>query len=210
MEHQNCLIMIRLVIEPIFLINIMNDIFKDFITELAGINEQDMNRIMSCISVYNIKRNTIILAQGEVCDKFYFLEKGCMRTYYITEEGQEKTRLISFDNTPVTVLTSFINLKPSVEYIDVLEDSELLSMPQADFFRLLDEIPSWALFYRKILELAFAFQNNRIEDLVTLSAKERYEKLLKERPHYIQRLSNKIVASYLGISQETLSRLKSK
>lgn len=188
----------------------MTDIFKDFITELAEINEQDMNRIMSCISVYKVKRNTIILSQGEVCDKFYFLEKGCMRTYYITEEGQEKTRLISFDNTPVTVLTSFINLKPSVEYIDTLEDSELLSMSQADFFRLLDEIPSWALFYRKILELAFAFQNNRIEDLVTLSAKERYEKLLKERPHYIQRLSNKIVASYLGISQETLSRLKSK
>lgn len=188
----------------------MTDIFKDFITKLAEVNEQDMNRIMSCTTAHKVKRNTIILSQGEVCNNFYFLETGCMRTYYITKEGQEKTRLISFDNTPVTVLTSFINQKPSVEYIDALEDSELLSISHDDFFKLLNEIPSWALFYQKILELAFAFQNNRIEDLVTLSAKERYEKLVKDRPHYIQRLSNRVVATYLGISQETLSRLKSK
>lgn len=188
----------------------MTDIFKDFITELAKVNKQDMDRIMSCIHTHKVKRNTIILSQGEVCSHFYFLEKGCMRTYYITQDGQEKTRLISFDNTPITALTSFINQKPSVEYIDALEDSEILSISHNDFFILLDEIPSWALFYRKNLELAFAFQNNRIEDLVTLSAKERYEKLLKDRPHYIQRLSNRVVASYLGISQETLSRLKSK
>lgn len=188
----------------------MTDIFKDFITNLAEVNEQDMNRIMSCTTANKVKRNTIILSQGEVCNQFYFLEKGCMRTYYITKEGQEKTRLVSFDNTPVTALTSFITQKPSLEYIDALEDSELLSISHADFFILLDEIPSWALFYRRMLELAFAFQNSRIEDLVTLSAKERFEKLLKEQPHYIQRLSNRVVATYLGISQETLSRLKSK
>lgn len=188
----------------------MTDIFRDFITKLAEVNKQDMNRIMSCITTHKVKRNTIILSQGEVCTNFYFLEKGCMRTYYITKEGQEKTRLVSFDNTPVTALTSFINQKPSVEYIDALEDSELLSISHDDFFILLNEIPSWALFYRKMLELAFTFQNNRIEDLVTLSAKDRYEKLLKEQPHYIQRLSNRVVATYLGISQETLSRLKSK
>ncbi|MFH7015740.1 Crp/Fnr family transcriptional regulator [Flavobacterium sp. FlaQc-47] len=188
----------------------MTDIFKDFITELAKVNKKDMDRIMSCINTYKVKRNTIILSQGEICSHYYFLEKGCMRTYYVTKEGLEKTRLISFDNTPVTALTSFITQKPSLEYIDALEDSELLSISQTDFFMLLDEIPSWALFYRKNLELAFAFQNSRIEDLVTLSAKERYEKLLKEQPHYIRRLSNRVVATYLGISQETLSRLKSK
>lgn len=164
----------------------MTDVFKDFIRELAEVNKQDMNRIMSCITTHKVKRNTIILYQGEVCNHFYFLDNGCMRTYYITKEGQEKTRLISFDNSPVTALTSFITQKPSVEYIDALEDSELLSISHDNFFILLNEIPSWALFYQKMLELAFAFQNNRIEDLVTLSAKERYEKLLKEQPHYIQ------------------------
>jgi CRP-like cAMP-binding protein len=189
---------------------LMTDIFKDFITELAKVNKKDMDRILSCVNTYKVKRNTIILSQGEVCNYFYFLEKGCMRTYYVTKEGLEKTRLVSFDNTPVTALTSFITQKPSLEYIDALEDSELLSISYTDFFMLLDEIPSWGLFYRKMLELAFAFQNSRIEDLVTLSAKERYEKLLKEQPHYIRRLSNRVVATYLGISQETLSRLKSK
>jgi CRP-like cAMP-binding protein len=188
----------------------MTEKFKKFISELVEIKEQDMNKIMSCISVHNVKRNTIILSQGEVCSKIYFLATGCLRTYYITKEGQEKTRLVSFDNTIVTALTSFTTQNPSVEHIDALEDSELLEMSQTDFFMLIDEIPAWELFYRKILELAFAFQNSRIEDLVTLSAKDRYGKLLNDRPHYIQRLSNKVVVSYLGISQETLSRLKSK
>ena len=188
----------------------MTEIFKQFITQLVIIEEQDLNKIIANFKHQKVKRNAIILSQGEVCTHFYFLITGCVRTYYITKEGQEKTRLISFDNNPVTALTSFITQKPSVEFIDALEDSELLSMSQADFFRFINEFPGWATFYQKMLEFAFTFQNNRIEDLVTLSAKERYEKLLKERPHYIQRLSNRIVATYLDISQETLSRIKSK
>lgn len=183
---------------------------KEFISQLVTIPEDDLNRILDCFTYLKAERNTILLSQGEVCSKFYLLLSGCSRTYYITKEGQEKTRLISFDTTPITSLTSFVTQKPSVEFIDVLEDSELLFISQSEFFRFVNEIPNFALFYQKILELAFAFQNNRIEDLVTLSAKDRYEKLLKEHPNYIQRLSNRIVATYLGISQETLSRLKSK
>lgn len=188
----------------------MINAFKEFITRLVSIEEEDMNKIMSCLTSQKVKRNTIILSQGQVCTQFCFLVKGCMRTYYITKEGQEKTRLVSFGNAPITSLTSFITQTPSVEYIDALEDSILLSISYTDFFKFLDEVPGWNLFYQKNLELAFAFQNSRIEDLVTLSAKDRYEKLLKDQPHYIQLLSNRVVATYLGISQETLSRLKSK
>ncbi len=68
----------------------------------------------------------------------------------------------------------------------------------------------WKIFYQRILEMAYSFQNKKIEGLVTLSAKQRYELLLKETPILVQKLSNKILASYLDIAQETLSRLKSK
>jgi CRP-like cAMP-binding protein len=93
--------------------------------------------------------------------------------------------------------------------VESLENSELLVINQHDFFHLVATIPEWEKFYRKILELAYLAQNRRLENLVTLTAKQRYENVLKENPIYIQRLSNRILASYLNITQETLSRLKS-
>jgi len=184
--------------------------FKTRIRNEIQISDENLNKIVACVRPETIKRNGFLLSQGQVCKKFYFLTTGCIRTYYIDKKGNEKTRLILFENSPFTVLTSFITQQPSMELCDALEDSEVLSMSHADFFRFVDEIPRWEHIYRKLLEITFIFQNQRIEDLVTLSAKERYNKLIKERPHYIQRLSNSMLASYLDMSQETLSRLKSK
>jgi CRP-like cAMP-binding protein len=108
-----------------------------------------------------------------------------------------------------TALTSFISRKPSVEFIEALEDTELLSISHSDFYRLNKDLDSWKMFYQRILEMAYSFQNKKIEHLVTLTAKQRYNLVLKETPILIQRVSNKVLASYLDIREETLSRLKS-
>jgi len=156
------------------------------------------------------KRNTTILSQGETCNKLYFVNEGCIRTFYITEQGHQKTRFVAFEGMVATSLTSFISQQPSFEFIDTLEDSELLYLTRSDFYMLAEKIPEWQQFYLKLLEFAYIYQNKKIEELVTLSAGERYALLMKEHPGYIQRLSNKILASYLDVTQETLSRLKSK
>ncbi|HJV78469.1 MAG TPA: Crp/Fnr family transcriptional regulator [Paludibacter sp.] len=184
---------------------------RSLIQEAITADEQKIDRITSCFTKLPIiKRNTIILTQGQVCKHFYFIETGCVRSYYITKEGLEKTRLIMFEHSPLTVLSSIISQKPTIEYLETLEDTVLYSISQEDFFLLRKEIPEWDEFYQRMLVDAFLFQNSKIEELVTLSAKERYKKLLKEKPHYIQRVTNKVLATYLDISQETLSRLKSK
>jgi CRP-like cAMP-binding protein len=189
----------------------MIEVLRSIIKEVITPDEQKTERIETCFTELPlIKRNTIILAQGQVCKHFYFIKTGCIRSYYVTKEGLEKTRLIMFEHSPITVLSSFISQKPAVEYMETLEDTVLYSISQVDFFLLRKEISEWDAFYRKMLEDAFEYQNNKIEELVTLSAKDRYEKLRKEKPHYIQRVTNKVLATYLDISQETLSRLKSK
>jgi len=86
----------------------------------------------------------------------------------------------------------------------------LLYISRSNFYNLLQTCPEWQQFYSKLLEFAYLYQNKKIEELVTLSAGDRYALLLKESPHYLKRLSNKILASYLDITQETLSRLKSR
>ena len=114
------------------------------------------------------------------------------------------------DNYIGTTLSSFISQKPSFESIQALEDTDLLTINHQDFYRLIKEIDNWKNFYVKILELAYSYQNRKIESLVTLTAKQRYDQLLNETPVFLQRLSNKVLASFLDIREETLSRLKSK
>jgi len=113
------------------------------------------------------------------------------------------------DNFVGTALTSFITQKPSFELLDALEDTTMLSISHNDFYKLAAELPQWKDCYQKMLEMAYTFQNNRLESLVTLSARERYAQVLQHNPALIQRLTNKVLASYLDIREETLSRIKS-
>jgi CRP-like cAMP-binding protein len=183
---------------------------KYYLRVNTNIDENQIDKIISCFKLKAIKKNTILLSEREICKELYFVHSGCIRTYYITKQGHEKTRYVAFDNSIATSISSFISQRQSFEFVDTLENSELLAISHRDFYQLVTDIPQWEKFYRTLLEMAYLYQNKKIENLVTLSAKQRYDKLMIETPTYIQRLSNKILASYLDITQETLSRLKSK
>lgn len=183
---------------------------KYYLRTNTDMSVNEINKIISCFKPMSIKKNTVLLSYSETCKEFYFVNKGCLRTYYITKQGHEKTRYIAFENSFATSISSFISQQKSFEFVDALENSELLAISHKDFYQLVAKIPQWDKFYRTILEMAYIYQNKKIEDLVTLSAKQRYEKLMIETPQYVQRLSNKILATYLDITQETLSRVKSK
>jgi len=183
---------------------------KKYIRLNAAVSETDLNEIVTHFKPLTVKKNRLLLSQSEICDKLYFVNKGCIRTYYISKNGDQKTRFIALEGTVVTSLSSFVSRSPSFEFVDALEDSELLYIKRSNFYKLVNAMPEWKKFYIKLLEFAYFYQNKKIEELVTLSAGERYAILMKERPGYVQRLSNKILASYLDVTQETLSRLKSK
>jgi CRP-like cAMP-binding protein len=177
---------------------------------VSNFTKKDMDKIADCFKPKRVKKNQPLLNEGETCNEFYFINKGSIRTYFLDRNGYEKTRYIMLDFYIGTALTSFISRKPSIEFIEALEDSELLAISHFDFYKLNAENKSWNYFYQRILEMAYSFQNRKIESLVTLTAKQRYEQLLKENPHLIQRVSNRILASHLDIREETLSRLKSR
>lgn len=176
----------------------------------ADFEEHDLDKISDCFKPKSVKKNDILLHEGSVCKEFYFIHTGCIRTFFIDKNGHEKTRYVMFDNHIGTALTSFISRKSSIEFLEALEDTKLLTINHSDFYRFSQEMVSWKNFYQRILEIAYSFQNRKIEQLTTLTAKQRYENVLKENPVLIQRLSNRVLASYLDIREETLSRLKSK
>lgn len=187
----------------------MIDKLKLHLQIYADFDEWELDQIVHFFKPKSVKKNDILLHEGSVCREFYYIHTGSIRTFFIDKKGREKTRFVILDNHLGTTLTSFISQEPSFEFIQAIDDTELLTISRQDFYHLNREIENWKIFYQKILELAYTFQNRKIESLVTLSAKQRYEQILKENPAYIQRLSNKILASYLHIREETLSRLKS-
>lgn len=184
--------------------------FKSLLKSVADFEEQQLVRIAGCFKPRTIKKNSILLHGGEVCKEFYYIKTGSLRLYFIDKNGHEKTRYVLLDNSIGTALDSFIFQKPSFEFIDALEDSELYVISHNDFYRFNKELIPWKIFYQKVLEVSYSFQIKKIKELVTLTAKQRYDRLAKENPALLQRLSNKVLASYLDVREETLSRLKNK
>src|ERR1051326_2873346 len=174
----------------------MKDKLKILLKKLADFDEQELDYIVSLFKSKSVKKNSILLQEGSICREFYYVYTGGIRTFFIDRKGYEKTRYIILDNQIGTTLSGFISQKPSFEFIEAFDDSDLLTINYHDFYRLNKEIDNWKNFYQKILELAYSFQNKKIESLVTLTAKQRYEQLLKENPVFVQRLSNKVLASY--------------
>ncbi|SEN00795.1 cAMP-binding domain of CRP or a regulatory subunit of cAMP-dependent protein kinases [Mucilaginibacter gossypiicola] len=188
----------------------MKERLKSYLEKNLPIDTEQLNAIMDRFTFKAIPKNTILLSAGDIARDVYFVCKGSIRTYYYSRNDMEKTRYVGFEESLVTSIPSFISQKPSIEYVDTLEDSEVCVISRSDFYQLVDEVPAWARFYVRLLEIAYQFQNDKIAALTTVSAKQRFDNLLKEHPHYYQRLSNRILASYLDIREETLSRLKSK
>lgn len=187
----------------------MADLLRKKLQEDPSFHDALIEELLSYFKPVSTKRGEILLGKGETAHYMYFVNKGCLRVFCIQEDGKESTRYFAFEGRFGSAFPSFVLQQPSVALIDTVEPSELLRIHYNDFQKLLSSLPGWERLYRKDLERDYIESIQRIESFVTMNATERYHRILKYEPHIVKRLPNKIVASYMGISQETLSRLKS-
>jgi CRP/FNR family cyclic AMP-dependent transcriptional regulator len=188
----------------------MHPALKAYLTNKITFSPAHEKLVGECFKLKQAKRNEILVEKGSVAKHIYFVLKGCLRVFLIGDDGSERTRFLIFENNWGTAFPSFVLGKPSVAAIQSLEASELLMLSFADRQRLLAEVPGWETMYRIGLEHDYIASIQRIESLITMDSKTRYQVLMETQPEIIKRLPSKIVADYLGISQETLSRLKGK
>ncbi|MDQ3022303.1 MAG: Crp/Fnr family transcriptional regulator [Bacteroidota bacterium] len=179
-----------------------------YLAERIDLSDEQFELIFSLFKLRKVERNEILFSKGQICKHFYFVNKGCIRMFYIEPDGAEITRYFAFEKNFGTALSSFITQKPSREYIQAVEKSEVLSILRNDFYQILETIPFFEKIYRRILETSHDYNSQRIESLLGKNAKERYVELTEQSPGIIKRIPNKLIASYLGISAETLSRIK--
>lgn len=183
--------------------------FLNLLKERYLLDDDQESILINCFQRSEYAKNEYLLQSGSIARNVYLVDQGVIRVF--SDDGtQEATRRIAFEGEFATSFDSFINQITSSEYIQALEYSVVYSLSYANFRKLNELVPAWNAFYINRVEQAFSLHYRRLETFQNKTAKERFEMLFKERPQMITRLSNKVLASYLGITQESLSRIKSK
>ena len=183
---------------------------ESFIQIINPLPNDILEDVISCFQLLEYPKDYLLLKQGRPCKHIWFLARGAVRYFYTDEDGKESNVWFSFDNDVVTDATSFVSQKPSNESIQLIEDSELYAIEYHQIQNLLQKHHSFALWYISLVEKYYVAQiEDRITDLQFLTAKQRYEKLLVQFPNISNRISLGHIASYLNITQETLSRIRS-
>lgn len=184
------------------------DLLYRYMHARTGLSEQEFEPIAACFQPCSYKTNQYLLREGEVCQHNYFVTKGSFRMFQVNAEGMELTRYFAFENKFGTNLTSLIEGSHSIENLQAIEPLEVLKISKKDFFDLVDSNPAINKIYRNILENAYITSQKRIYDLQGMAALDRLRWLLEQYPMILTRIPSRMIASYLGITPYTLSRLK--
>jgi CRP-like cAMP-binding protein len=155
---------------------------------------------------------TVLLEEGKVSGQYVFIEKGCVRLFF-NNDGSDKTVQFFFENEGLTSFESFVNNAPSAFTIETIEPSVVYLLPKQYVIQLMDELNHEPDFLKMIMQLSALRQTHYINEFVSFirdTPEERYQKLLADRPHIVQRVPQHYIASYLGVSTVHLSRIKSK
>lgn len=183
---------------------------KEFIKSKGEIDSDSVDEICSFFQSRKTKRNEVLLNFDQTANAYYFVNKGCVRLFTSTKEGLEISRFFAFEGNFVTALPSFIDQKPAEEFLQTIEQSELLYISRADFYHLVETFPLFAKIYTEIIENGFIVSQKRIYGFQGFDALEKVKWVINNQPQLLLKVSNKMAASYLGISPSTLSRIKSK
>jgi CRP-like cAMP-binding protein len=184
----------------------MDDLFHYFKT-VNPLSKEAEEAITEISSIITVKKNRELQAIGHTCKTIYFIKKGVARIYYF-KDGIDITERFFFENNLIARVESLFTGKPSRKAIQILEDAEIIAIDSTQLFKLYDAFPEIERLFRKIVEAAYVETVNRIEGMQFHSAEERYKALLNEAPDVLMRVPLKYVASYLGITQVSLSRIR--
>ncbi|HEY6063678.1 MAG TPA: Crp/Fnr family transcriptional regulator [Chitinophagaceae bacterium] len=188
----------------------INPKFIELFINTFGFTEEEFALFLSSFHSKTISRKDYYLRAGELCKSKAYLNKGCARNFVLDEQGHERILFFSFEDWWIGDLESYYSGKPGTNYVQMLEDSELLVIPKERFQKLEMEIPKLKQWYTSKMLRSASASRNRIEEMKTLSAEERYLNLLEKQPHIFQRIPLQYIASYLNIEPQSLSRMRSR
>ncbi|WP_299122192.1 Crp/Fnr family transcriptional regulator [uncultured Tenacibaculum sp.] len=181
----------------------------DYINKHTSLTAEEEDILNAKITFRNYLKDQYIAQQGDVCKTVNFIVSGCTKTFYTNQEGQEHVVMFSIEDWWASDLGSFITQTPSDFNVQCIEATQLIQFTFENLEYLYAEIPKLERVFRKIVERAFVASQKRIIRNFSLSAKERYLIFKETYPKIEQRVPQYMIASYLGITKEFLSKIKS-
>lgn len=175
--------------------------------EMAKLSKEAETVFMNAIVKKDFKKKELLQEQGKICNHLYFVEKGVARTFYY-KDGREVTYWLAAENDFVGSMASFFSRMPSNKHVETLEDCTLWIFDYDKLEALYEHSKELERMGRLFANYGMTVLENKFDDFHALSAKERYDVLTTKHPQILQRVSLGIIASYLGITQETLSRIR--
>ena len=185
----------------------MNETLKNQLLKITEIPEEHLEYISSHFIYKKFKKHQFLVQNGQQVNYDYFVISGCVKSYYIDENGKTHILLFGLEDWWITDYEAYYYQKEAIVDIDCLEDTEVLCLSIDNREKLCREFHQIAHFFRKKTNRRNVALQNRILSLLSSSAKERYEKFLSDYPSLVQKLPKHILASYLGVTRETLSRI---
>ena len=171
-------------------------------------SEEEQEQIKSHLAVKRIRKKQYLLQAGDVCKVTAFVEKGALRSYTVDENGVEHITQFAIEGWFISDLYSMFSGEPSTLNIDAIEDSELVLISKASNEELLRSIPKFETFQREMITNAYIALQRRLSAIPTMSIDERYLTFMKQYPEIAQKVPQHMIASYLGLTPETLSRVR--
>ncbi|MES2111676.1 MAG: Crp/Fnr family transcriptional regulator [Bacteroidota bacterium] len=187
----------------------MFDLLLNNIAKYIHLTEDEKAIFIAHLKPFHIKRKQFILNDGEICRNSVFVAQGCLRGFTVDKNGVEHVLSFAPPGWWIADMYSLISQKPGILNIEALEDTEAVTLSKAGQEKLYTEVPKFERFFRILTENSLVANQQRIVDNMSLTAEERYSIFCKRYPTLIDHLPQKQIASYIGVTPEFFSRMKS-
>jgi len=186
----------------------MPDLLYTKISEKIAISEEEYAYCRSLFTTKRLRKKQYLLQEGDVCRYTAFVVKGVLRSYTIDSKGNEHILQFAFEGWWSADLSSFLTDEPSLFNIEALEDTELLLITRESWDLLLQKVPKFERYFRILIQNNLIVTQRRLMEFMSELAEGKYLKFVNTYPESLQRIPQHMIASFLGITRETLSRLR--
>ena len=169
-----------------------------------SLNKEETDYFTSLLQPRKIAKKSFLLKEGEACQSLYYVQSGALRAFHLDRRNKESTIMFAINDWWITDMYCFVTEQPAMQSIVAIEDSSVLELKKDELEALFIKVPKFERFFRIIMQNSYAREQLRVLQNLTLTAEERYNIFINKYPQFIPHISQKQIASYLGVTPEFL------
>ena len=188
----------------------MYELFFHKFNEKVNLSKEEEEVIKQYLTPKKLRKKQYLLQEGDICKHIAFVEKGALKAYVVDDAGAESIIQFALEGWVISDLYSFLTGEPATYNIDALENAELVLISKSAHEELLKKLPKYETYIRLQITGAYIALQKRLTSIISLPLEERYKNFLATYPNIAQRVPQHMIASYMGLTPETLSRVRSR